>query len=536
MNRLRVGKTTPAVSTAIVCLLAAAALRWPFRSQTLFSWDSANFALALERIDIAAHRPHPPGYLAYVWIARGLVGLGADVNTAFVIWNIVATAGILFVVVRFATAVNNEIDHPRMGLCAGLVVLTGPLCWFYGEITEIYISELLVSLSVAFVAWQAHRGSTRAMYGCIVSLGLASLFKPSAAVLVTPLVAFVWWQQAPSLRWRSASLFAAVTLVVAGIFLVTEPNLVGIVLAQFRDATGPSRIIGGSTPPWRAFNRNVRDTLLSMSAAVGLVNFAVLSWWAVSSRRLPPGLDRRFVLAWALPQTTLLLAVHIGRPGYVLPLVPLAAIVIAFQYSRLKPVAASAAIAGACLVNVGHFVWLAPWSLEAMGGARLYAQKTVIQRVLSDLEPLTWPTRVTIRRADEGVHTLRTVSARTCPSGSQIVLVSSGTVDWRRAMWYLPDGIVIRLAPDDRTVLGAATQREAALEPAGGWRSDCPVLWLTSAQGAPDELRDAQAVGSGLGWLTAPATVETKGGRIHLLPNRATTVASPREVKQPAGN
>ena len=44
--------------------------RWPFRSHALFSWDSANFAMALDKIDIAMHRPHPPGYLGYVFVAR----------------------------------------------------------------------------------------------------------------------------------------------------------------------------------------------------------------------------------------------------------------------------------------------------------------------------------------------------------------------------------------------------------------------------------------------------------------------------------
>jgi hypothetical protein len=45
-----------------------------------------------------------------------------------------------------------------------------------------------------------------------------------------------------------------------------------------RNATGPSRVIAGSTTPWRAFNPDARDTLLSLGAAVGLVNLAVLSW------------------------------------------------------------------------------------------------------------------------------------------------------------------------------------------------------------------------------------------------------------------
>jgi hypothetical protein len=64
--------------------------RWPIRSQRLFSWDSANFALATLHIDIADHRPHPPGYLGYVLVARALDWLTHDVNTSLVLWNMIA--------------------------------------------------------------------------------------------------------------------------------------------------------------------------------------------------------------------------------------------------------------------------------------------------------------------------------------------------------------------------------------------------------------------------------------------------------------
>src|SRR5437763_174957 len=40
--------------------------RFPFRSHYLFSWDSANFALALDQYNVTFHQPQPPGYPLYV--------------------------------------------------------------------------------------------------------------------------------------------------------------------------------------------------------------------------------------------------------------------------------------------------------------------------------------------------------------------------------------------------------------------------------------------------------------------------------------
>ena len=72
--------------------LVVIATRWPFRSHALYSWDSANFALAMADIDIAAHRPHPPGYIGYVLAARALVLVFRDANLSLVGRNIIATA------------------------------------------------------------------------------------------------------------------------------------------------------------------------------------------------------------------------------------------------------------------------------------------------------------------------------------------------------------------------------------------------------------------------------------------------------------
>jgi len=54
-----------------LCLLLITILsRIPFRSQVLYHWGSVNFAFAMQRFDVAAEQPQPPGYIAYVWLCR----------------------------------------------------------------------------------------------------------------------------------------------------------------------------------------------------------------------------------------------------------------------------------------------------------------------------------------------------------------------------------------------------------------------------------------------------------------------------------
>jgi hypothetical protein len=48
----------------------ALATRLPVRDRTLFISDSGRYALALERYDMTAGRPHPPGNPLYIGLAR----------------------------------------------------------------------------------------------------------------------------------------------------------------------------------------------------------------------------------------------------------------------------------------------------------------------------------------------------------------------------------------------------------------------------------------------------------------------------------
>jgi hypothetical protein len=49
------------LATAAAMVVVVAATTWPFRSERLISWDAANFAFALQKIDIAGPPPSPAG-------------------------------------------------------------------------------------------------------------------------------------------------------------------------------------------------------------------------------------------------------------------------------------------------------------------------------------------------------------------------------------------------------------------------------------------------------------------------------------------
>jgi hypothetical protein len=67
------------VLAALALIFALAHL--PFLPTSLEDIDSVNFALGVRDFDVAAHRPHPPGYPVYIALAKfttALTGLAVD--------------------------------------------------------------------------------------------------------------------------------------------------------------------------------------------------------------------------------------------------------------------------------------------------------------------------------------------------------------------------------------------------------------------------------------------------------------------------
>jgi hypothetical protein len=156
-------------------------------------------------------------------------------------------------------------------------------------------------------------------------------------------------------------LFVALLGCVGTIFYVIEPDFLKLLWEQFTGATAPSRMVGGAAGNvGLQFNRNIRDTFTSLLAAVGLVNGAAFVVWLVAERRLPAAIDRWLIVLWALPWLVLLIFVHIGNPGYVLPLLPIACLIIGASYARRSTVVFVSLVALQAAVNVAQIALFAP--------------------------------------------------------------------------------------------------------------------------------------------------------------------------------
>jgi hypothetical protein len=460
---------------ALAILGATIATTWPFRSHYLISWDAANFAFALDRIDIAAHRPHPPGYLGYVFAGRGLRFLFPDANTALTAWNVLARSAaalLAALLARSATGGSN-----RAAFAAAATLLASPLLWFYASNAEIYPTEMALSLAIAFACVEARRGRPQAVYWAAALLAITALFKMSATVLMAPAVLYTV-ARSPRDVWRpSAIVFSVVLGMVGLIFYIVQPDVLSLVWGQFNGATGPSRVVGGTDANIGLhFNRNIRDTFTNLLAALGLVNAAAVLAWAIADRRLPRAVDPWLLLLWTLPWIGTFVLIHIGNAGYVLPLLPIACLVAATWYARRTPGVYAALIAAQAIVNMCQVAFLVPGQTS---GVR-YRDKSILARLASDLQPMAFPTRATIRQSDVATGRLFAETSA-CTAGPWVLVAAITPIDWRRTTYYFPNASAIHLGTDGLPdYIGRSGDTLPVSEHPAPLASACGLIWITT--------------------------------------------------------
>lgn len=171
-----------------------------------FSFDSGNFALALQDYSIENDRPHLPGYILYVQFLKALSALTAAPGAvASVIFSSIS-AGLLFLLfkTRFPQA---------EALLLALFVVLNPMAWFSGATAEIYSFDLMFSAALVLAGI-----SGRGIYITPIIMALGGGFRQSSPFLLLPLYVYLWWRflKTPAFSFKKflASQAAGIAVVV----------------------------------------------------------------------------------------------------------------------------------------------------------------------------------------------------------------------------------------------------------------------------------------------------------------------------------
>lgn len=314
----------------VACALGTVVSRLATRSSFLYNWDSVQYALGVQRFDLVAHRPHPPGYPGYILLGRLITDVaGVRPEGGLILLSAVAEA--IAVVLLFLAA---RATWGRFaGWAAALLFATSPLAWIYGGVALNYALEPAFAVAVMWACLRACGGDRRSLVVAAVMTALAGAIRPTDEVFLAAPLAWAAWR-----TWRRGERQG---VVVAGAALAAVSLAWLVPLLRASGGIGPymtasrelSLKASGTSAVWKTgldgVSRNGIAVLAGLATALGLVvplGGTYLVCRAVPAMRgaAPSRRSDYPALAAAVlvPATMVYVLIHIGQLGYLLLLLP----------------------------------------------------------------------------------------------------------------------------------------------------------------------------------------------------------------------
>jgi hypothetical protein len=300
--------------------LAGGLSRLIFVRPTPINWDGVQFALALDRFYLHSHQPHPPGYILYVLLGRGLLPLIPDPSLALSILSVLFSAISLPLIYWLACRV---LEDETMATCAALLWLASPLALYYGSVGLTYLPEAVLGMVIAGLAWRARGLSTVGIAVVLgLALGIAGGVRQTSLLGLMPLCVWALW--GGSLRkWLA---FVVAFFGTCAVWLMPLLMLSGGLEAYLHENALLAQAVSARTSiidaglEGLAHNLTFEALGLALGLGFGLIPLGL--WVARVIRFTLSPMLRAFILWWTMPTLVFYAVSHIGQYGYLLVVLP----------------------------------------------------------------------------------------------------------------------------------------------------------------------------------------------------------------------
>jgi 4-amino-4-deoxy-L-arabinose transferase-like glycosyltransferase len=403
-------------------------------TQTLYAFDSANYALAVSTFyNVAFHQPHPPGYPLYVFFARAIDLLFHDANRSLVLegigWSALATACTI--------GMGRALFGRASGLLAGGLLVFTVGFWGYGEVAYPYVALAGETATLALLAHAVMAGRNRLILLLGLVWGISAGVRWDAAIFCLPLWLWALWRVGWRLRLGSVALGALVVVAwaIPMILLTGGWDVYRQALADYLQVWAPQSAYvvgnfasGGDTQA--TYNLNFLIDYLRQMLGIGLVLVLYLLGRRFGPARLATDFRSRFLGLWIVPPLGVYIFAHLGEPGYVLSLAPQASILIALAIGDLRDEMAQLTY----VLRARGWRWLPPARLVGLGVAGLLSVAIMGWNIQAFARGVG-PGRLPDLRAHDATTSAQVELVRQQPSATTVVFAHD---IFRQLQFYVP--------------------------------------------------------------------------------------------------
>jgi len=314
-----------------------------FRSISLDDWDSAQFALGVERFDIPAHSPHPPGYVFYIYAGKLLNIFFRDPVQSLTF--ISALTGALTILIFFFFV--EMVEGRKPALLSSLILMGVPNFCLTSLKALTDMPGIFFIYLTLFLATRAYisdeKRYSRYLYLAALAAGVGIGFRPQSAfatilILTVPLT--------KKFKWTRLAIVVLILLLITFsyilIILVTHDGIGGYVRATYsqfmwRLDKPHISVLGSSFSPSYILHRLDRfaRALLVFGFGMGkqkiyrfLIMIIMFSGWILFLVRVP-GKKNLIVsnLPWMVCYVLMIMIFLPANPRYLCPVIPMGVLI-----------------------------------------------------------------------------------------------------------------------------------------------------------------------------------------------------------------
>lgn len=344
-----------------ILFLLTRSFGWP---KILYNTDVIQFALALDRMDLAAHQPHPPGYIWFVLLGRFFRLFTGNDRDALIIASLFLGLIVLILLQKFTAKYFGRVTS----IYAGLLFCVSPMSWFFSVVGLNYMADALIAISGAMLFYMPKGcpDARSAFYRALVGALLIG-FRPQALIFIVPVWVYFFILCKEKrfqvlLGFISGTLiWVGVTMAVAGSVNIVKPAMEHVLrpqVAGYADLA-PSleklRLAAWQTKVYLDY---------TLSSGIFFVPLMIIAYMIYGGLRGRP--FRKFFLILTLPHFLFSLFIFIIQPGhfvYQLPLlIMMLAVLLGWMYKSKSYKIVSIIIVGIFILSMINTTFFMPIS------------------------------------------------------------------------------------------------------------------------------------------------------------------------------